>query len=289
LELDAADNKKLCLRDGRWLGYAEYGDPAGMPIVYCHGGPSSRLDIAWSDETCRSLGVRMLAVDRPGIGISDRKEGRSVLDFAEDVRDLAQQLQLGAFPVLGWSLGSPFALACGFALPDIVTRVGIIAGIGPLDPQAINALGMQVDKILFTQVEHHPKLLAAALNAVKVLPPYMVRRVLLSELNSKSDIEIVNALTPQHATDFFYEALIQGADGAIDDYRAIANNWGFAIADIKPPIVVWQGIEDAFVPHSLGLRYFSTLPNVDFITLPERGHFLLHKELPHVLKRLLSI
>ena len=37
------NNQQIKLRDGRLLGYAEFGDPDGKPILYFHGAYSSRL------------------------------------------------------------------------------------------------------------------------------------------------------------------------------------------------------------------------------------------------------
>ena len=46
------------LRDGRTLAYAEHGSPSGLPIIYCHGVPSSRVEgdliIASAFPRCRA-------------------------------------------------------------------------------------------------------------------------------------------------------------------------------------------------------------------------------------------
>lgn len=52
------------------LGYADWGDPGGAPVIYCHGGLSSRVDIAWASRFCAERGVRLIAPDRPGSGLS---------------------------------------------------------------------------------------------------------------------------------------------------------------------------------------------------------------------------
>jgi pimeloyl-ACP methyl ester carboxylesterase len=58
------------LVDGRVLGYREYGEVTGMPVVYFHGMPGSRLDPVALDEEYRRLGVRVVAIERPGYGLS---------------------------------------------------------------------------------------------------------------------------------------------------------------------------------------------------------------------------
>lgn len=78
-----------CVRvaDGRRLAWAEYGDPAGHPVLYHHGGLNSHLDAATAHEPARALGVRLVAPDRPGIGASDRLPGRRLVDWPADVVD----------------------------------------------------------------------------------------------------------------------------------------------------------------------------------------------------------
>src|SRR5262249_30438003 len=65
------EDHTLTLRDGRKLGYIDIGDSNGPVILACHGMPGSRLDFANHDPVLRSLGVRLIAPDRPGYGLSD--------------------------------------------------------------------------------------------------------------------------------------------------------------------------------------------------------------------------
>lgn len=282
-----ADDKTLLLPDGRRLGYAEYGDTAGKPVVYCHGGLSSRLDISWCQQQCKQLAVRLLAIDRPGIGLSDRQPNRTLLDWGEDVRAFAETLSIEKFAVLGWSNGAPYALACAAAMPEQVTAAGVVAGIGPLDAQTISELGMFVDRLLFSQADKHPKLLAALVAGMRCLPPPAVRQMLLSEIKMQSDVEAVQALSLEESTHFFFEALRQGGEGIVDDYAAIVKPWGFEIKDLQPPLLVWQGEGDLLVPPATGARHFANSPPVQFFSVPRLGHFMLHETLSAVLGKLL--
>ncbi|MGX5657310.1 alpha/beta fold hydrolase, partial [Geodermatophilus nigrescens] len=69
---DSADGPRegrLQLRDGRTLAYAEWGDPAGRPVLGCHGSPSSRLERHVEDPGAyRRWGIRFVVPDRPGFG-----------------------------------------------------------------------------------------------------------------------------------------------------------------------------------------------------------------------------
>ena len=122
---------RLTLPDGRQLAWAEFGTAAGSPVLYCHGFPGSRLEAAFADGTAKHAGVRLIAADRPGVGLSDRLPGRSVLGWVDDIRALGDHLDIERFHVVGVSGGAPYALACAFALPDRIPSVAIVSGVGP--------------------------------------------------------------------------------------------------------------------------------------------------------------
>ena len=127
------DRDAVLLDDGRRLTYAEAGPRDGIPVVYCHGaigtplGGSVDLDaLAWD------LGVRHIAVSRPGIGGSDPCAGRTVLDFASDLAELADALELERFSLIGVSAGGPYALGAAHQLGARVERVALCSSLSPL-------------------------------------------------------------------------------------------------------------------------------------------------------------
>ena len=120
------------VRDGRRLSYREVGSPDGFPVIYMHGALGSpRWHSAELDAAVASLGIRCLAVDRPGFARSDPCPDRTVADHGADVEDLADALGLPRFSVIGVSAGAPFALACGWALPDRVVAVAAASALAP--------------------------------------------------------------------------------------------------------------------------------------------------------------
>src|SRR6476661_2822678 len=121
------------LPDGRALGFAEWGDPAGRPVFLFHGTPGSRLSRHPDESQARAQGVRLITVDRPGYGLSDPLPRRRLLDWPADVAALAAALRLERFALVGVSGGGPHALACAYACPDRVTAVALIGGAGPMD------------------------------------------------------------------------------------------------------------------------------------------------------------
>ncbi len=109
-------DQHITLSDGRALSYREFGAPDGFPIINNHGGLVCGLDISPAHEIARELGIRIISPDRPGIGKSSAKSGRTLLDWASDVRELADTLKLGRFGIVGWSMGGQYALVA--RMPD---------------------------------------------------------------------------------------------------------------------------------------------------------------------------
>ncbi|MCC6391802.1 MAG: alpha/beta hydrolase [Bryobacterales bacterium] len=276
---------RIELPDGRRLGYALYGDPYGTPVLYFHGGLSSRLDIAFGDEASRLAHVRLIAIDRPGIGLSDPHPDAVLPDWAVDVRCFADTLGLERFCVLAWSAGAPYALACAHQLPARVTRTGIVAGIGPLlDREAIRQLGLIEDRLLYPLCRRMPWLAALVLRAASWLPPRVARFCVLAQFTSPSDREIFSSLTPREATGFFYEAVRNGPAGVIEDYRTTGRDWRFTPAEIAGEVIFWHGAEDRLAPVSNVRALAAEIPRARLIVSPGRGHLLLWRDLPAILE-----
>jgi len=121
------------LRDGRSMGVASVGRDDGFPIIHCHGSGSSRLEVNLLAEQASEVGVRLIGLDRPGIGLSDPKIGYRLLDWPDDVVEVADQLGIEQFAVEGLSAGGPFALACALKIPHRLTACGLISTVSHPD------------------------------------------------------------------------------------------------------------------------------------------------------------
>jgi pimeloyl-ACP methyl ester carboxylesterase len=119
------------LADGRQIGVLEAGDPAGAPVLYFHGLGASRRSAHPDGAIAAALGVRVVALDRPGIGLSTPRPGRTLLDWADDVAAVADALGIDRFAILGWSGGAAHALACAHRLGARVTATSAPGGGRP--------------------------------------------------------------------------------------------------------------------------------------------------------------
>lgn len=140
--------QQITLSDNRSMGFAEYGSKAGYPIIYCHGSQSSRLEMHYDLRFAEVRQIRIIAIDRPGNGLSDFNPEGTILSFANDVRELADHLGIEHFSVAGMSAGAPFALAIAHALPERVKKAAIISGFAPYNAESRSHLSKEVKMML---------------------------------------------------------------------------------------------------------------------------------------------
>lgn len=263
------------LRDGRALGWEEFGDPAGRPLVYHHGGMSCALDAACLDDVCAGRGVRLLAVDRPGIRTSSRHRGYGVRDLAADVGELADHLGLDGIAVAGWSAGGPHALACGAVLGDRVTAIATAGGPAPSDS---GHLGLAVDRFLYPMARHAPALAALAVRVTALAPAALKESQTRRAVGCAADRAVLDALPPGTLAAWLAGAQAAGPHGVLDDYAATGADWGPMLAAIGAPVHVFHGTEDRLVPIAHAERLAARIDGARLHLLEGRGHFLLHSD-----------
>lgn len=96
---DEFDNT-LDLPDGRKLGYAQYGSLTGKPIFFFHGLPACHIEGAYLHQIGLKHGARIIATDRPGLGLSSPHPNRKLLDYPKDIENLARHLDVKEYAVM---------------------------------------------------------------------------------------------------------------------------------------------------------------------------------------------
>ena len=193
-------------------------------------------------------------------------------------------------PSLGWSAGGPYALACAHRIPDLLTNVGTIGCMAPVDgrPETVRESGLRLDRILFPLVRRSPWIAAQFLRAANRFPPWLLKRNLLREVASPADRALIASIDAAEIFDFFYEALRRGPWGTVQDYRILGGPWGFPLGEITKEVHLWQGDEDRIIPSCQARWLADRLPAARLHIVPGQGHFLLRPCLNDVLSVLLE-
>ncbi len=263
---------KMRLPDGRLLAWLEVGDPDGRPVMFFHGGADSRLESLLLADAARRQGVRLIAAERPGFGLSDPLHARTVLGWAEDVSALASQLKLDAFDVMGHSAGGPYALAVAVALPDHVRQVVVVAGAAPW---AAGARGMwfplRLARLLAVYI---PALHRAFLRKHRrdlENPDHFIQQY--SRI-SRGDGALF-AERPDIAAMLvadMREGYRQGVTSASYEANLYFGTWEFELADVRKPTHLFYGTDDANVAPTWGAYLHAHLPHANLNTCAGEGH-----------------
>jgi len=275
----AATGHSVILSDGRRLGYAEYGDLAGRPVIYCHGFPTSRLEPCLIGAVAEEAGVRLIAPDRPGYGLSDFQPGRRILDWPRDVLELADILGLGGFAVIGMSGGGPYALACAHACACRVSATAIVCGLGPLcEPELLcemaphARLGMALSRRAAWVLDLIVRL---QMKAGGRWDPQRFIGLLAPSLREADAAVIAREWVQREFADAVHESVRNGPRGVVWDLRLYSQPWGFDLEETCAKVILWQGEDDTIVPASHGRYLARRLPNCDARFIADEGHFSL--------------
>ena len=284
-------HKSITLSDGRTLGYSDIGDPAHFPVLYFHGFPGSRLEAAFAEETIKHNRVRVLAVERPGYGLSTHDPKRKITDWPNDIVQLADALGLERFSLLGVSAGGVYALACAHALPGRVHSTGIAGTLAPMHQTATLKHMAWLPRNAFTMLTRTPwlaKLLIGQVNGMlsRHRPNWVIRGI-LHGLCERDKQALREGTFRREFTHSIKEAYHHGYNGPVHDLSLIAKDWGFHAKDIRNPVHLWHGLADTIVPPSMGHYLQAHLPNCHANFVEGEGHFsIITRYMGHALRTL---
>ena len=274
------------LRDGRRLAYAEYGYRAGFPVFYFHGTPGSRLEGEIGEEAGRRVGVRLIAIDRPGYGRSDFQRRRKLLDWPDDVAQLAAALGIDRFAVIGLSGGGPHAAACAHKLDrGHLTATALVSAALMSQPGYLGRMG-RVRRFLYRGVLRLGRLFAGS-NARIIM--ISLRRTPSRLMAWWPDPKVFRRPgMRQKWREDLLEGFRHGSRGAADDFRVILSSPGFRVEDIRAPVHVWHGEKDILVRIGVGRYLADAIPGADATILPGEGHLLIVDHIEDILRTLVA-
>jgi pimeloyl-ACP methyl ester carboxylesterase len=267
-------------RDGRTLAYLEVGDPQGPLVIHNHGGPSSRFEARLLAGAASKNRLRLVCVERPGMGQSSRQKTRSYSGWADDMVTIANALEYRAFGVTGWSEGGPWALAAAAYIdPARLRHISSIAG-GSYGTFGNNWAAQYLSKIdafggaLALRFRPGFRLMYASLG----LTAEYFRNSFVKQLRkSVNDYDRQILLRPQVATTFgdaCAECFAHGSDGLVRDAELLYRSWAFDVSTIDRRVHMWQGLDDRLVPDPINKAVADRMPGSVWHPVEGAGHFV---------------
>ena len=264
---------------GRLLAWNEYGYPAGRPLIYVHGWPSSRLQGRLVHHLARERGLRVLAPDRPGMGRSTYEPGRRLESWPQLIAGFANSLGIGRFAQLGVSGGGPYVLASAAMLGDRVTASAVLCGAVPL--AGADRCGLHPAYRMLLALRRLPK--------CWFTPPLRIATRVATGDPCKPPVSWIlaslpaedRALLAQHPevqrvlAESFREGVRQGGRGVMEDAEIYCHPWSLPLEQIHSPIRYWHGGRDGNISVDMVRTFTSRIPGARLDVDSEEGHFSL--------------
>ncbi|WP_121258565.1 alpha/beta fold hydrolase [Nocardioides ferulae] len=267
----------IAVRDERRLSFAEYGVRTGPAIVWMHGTPGGRRQIPLEIRAmAEAEGLRIIGIDRPGIGSSTPHLYDHVLDWTRDLEIVLDTLAIDTVRLIGLSGGGPYAIAAGAALPDRVHAVGVLGGVAPtVGPDATDGGPIQL------AVRLAPVLEFTRIPVSMVLTQMIraVRPVAGSILDLYASVQPIGDKRMLAHPDFkamFVDDLLNGSRlqvlAPLNDLVLFTRDWGFQLADVTIPVRAWHGDGDHIVPLRHGQHVVDRLPDAAMTVVAGESH-----------------
>lgn len=262
----------------RRIGFAEFGDPQGRAIFWLHGTPGARRQIPVEARLYAEKNqIRLIGVDRPGIGSSTPYGYATVIDFADDLRTIADTLGIDKMAIIGLSGGGPYTLGCAAAMPDRVIAVGVLGGVAPtrgsdgIGGGLMGNLGLSVAPML--ERAGAPLSLVAA-GLIRLIKPVAEPVLYLyAGVSPEGDRRLL--ARPEFKA-MFLDDLLNGSRRQLAapfaDVVVFARDWGFRLDEVKVPVRWWHGDKDHIVPYAHGEHVVAMLPDAELYPLPGESH-----------------
>ncbi len=284
------DHDAVTLPDGRRLGYASYGDPEGDAVFWFHGTPGGRFQVPPDvSERAEERSMRVIALERPGVGLSTPHRYRRVLDWSGDVVHAADALDADRFGLVGLSGGGPYVLAVAHEQPERAVAGVVLGGVGPTRGsdrvQSYTQLVTHFEPLLRSSGQFLARGLRTA-----ALPMRLVRRQAIDLYTNVLARADKPTFDQPGMKEMFIHDLCEGMEHSLHapilDLTLFARHWGFALEDIKTPVVFFQGDRDHIVPFIHGEQQAHRVPDSELVTRPGEGHFAGFTEIDTLLDRI---
>ena len=267
---------------GRRLAWNEYGDPLGKVVMYYHGWPSSRLQARLAHHLARERGLRLIAMDRPGMGQSTFEPRRRLETWPQMITRFADALEIGKFGQLGVSDGGPYVLACAAAIPDRLIGSAVLGGAAILTE---NSGGLRGLHPVYRSLIPFRKLPVAAFSPVFRLaavtsrwkpdwPPlsWMIRSIGEEDGRLLLDHPEVWAVVTES---FQAGVKMGGGHGVMADADIYFQPLEFDPATLRHPIRYWHGGNDRNIPVAMVREFTAKIRGANLEVDESLGHFSL--------------
>jgi len=280
------------LPSGRTLSYAEYGDPKGKAVLFCHAITGCRLMVPADKARLARMKIRLIAPDRAGYGFSSPANENCMQQWLEDMRHFLPMMNVSSCCAIGHSAGGAHAMALAAAFPALVERLCLISSVAPLRNVTDTRHMLPINRMVIHLARSNPEAARSFLRLSLQVAKKKSDSYFSLITNSLPDLDkevLGNTELQQHLLGAFAETTRQGIDHLIDEIMYISTSWRINARQINCPVNIWHGTDDMHAPFTL-MEKFSQRLQQDVATnwMDGAGHYMLFKHWPEIVSGLHS-
>jgi len=262
-------------KNGRSIAFAEAGRRDGAAVLVWHGFPGTSLQAGSFFTQAEALGLRVVALDRPGYGGSSAAPGADWRVAIEDAAEVLRHLGAPSCHLIGISGGAPYARAFAKRHPELSLSVTTVGGLASLYSHALPEL---------------PWAARAGLVSVRALPLPLLRAFIrftpLSDKNFDQFLEkfekklcpadqevLKDAVVRRQLLKSFDQGLAPGYEGLVLDLKAFWQLSALEFFELHCPWHLWHGAEDRVVTPLMGRGYVPDSVWSRAQLLKDHGHY----------------
>ena len=284
--------RSIHLHDGRYLGFIEYGNSEGEPIIYCHSLIHADQQLLHKPEIQQQLDYRIIAPKRPGFfGSSPANANYSLQNHADDIIQLANHLQLKRFTVLAQSNGVPYAAALAQQHPHRVKKLVLISPFVPPNMDKI-ALLNTLDKFMYRFGKHMPnkaieRMTHIVLKNIHEKPHAFIDKN-LSYMSENERYFVQSEPLRDYFCQWIKAAFPERVNAVSHDLFVRIRDWQFEPSSIKVPVELWHAEDDSTVPIACAKQFAASIPTCNSHWLEQGGHYIFFTKFEDILQQSLA-
>ena len=282
----------LHMPDGSYLGYAEYGPSDGIPLFYFHSFTSSRFECAFELDVLDQLGVRLIAPERSGYGLSSLCQRDGFHDWPERISYLANRLGIDQFHIAAFAGSSGYAMACAHQIPTRIKGVALISPMGEIHSAADVEGMMPFNRRVFELALRCPPKLTHFFGRTLARlftrnPEHYFQRV-YPKIAEADQRLLDDASIRDHIKSTFIEARNKHHEALSLELARYATPWGLPLERIEVPIELWHGKDNRHIPLTMAQKLASRLNHCKTHYLPDEGYYLIYSHWSQILESLIA-
>jgi pimeloyl-ACP methyl ester carboxylesterase len=276
--MDDVREGRLTRPDGRIVAWTECGPRDGRPLLRLPGTPGSRFSLRPDRTPWHKRGLRMITVERPGLGASARLPGRGFAEHADALAAILDHLAIDRLPVIGGSGGAPHVLAFASRHPGRVTACTVGNGAAPMtDDEILDQVDVNVSADALARAGKADELRAmlCELRASVLADPGVAFRALMDDAPAEDKVIMADPAWQAANARGIVEALAPGVDGWVDETLAILGDWpDVEIGSVTCSVTWWHSVTDRNCPFTAARRLVDRLPRGTMLLEEASGHLL---------------